>query len=121
MLTVLDPSTVPPNYELMLSRYASKGFRVMAIGSRKLEEEELAAGREKVERNLNFDGFEVFENELKPGTREAIAELKEARLEMVMVTGDSTFTACSVALESGMTDNSKALLIVNEAANKLTA
>ena len=41
------------------------------------------------------------QNRVKAETAVVIAELKEANIRSVMVTGDSVYTACSVARESG--------------------
>ena len=66
MLKIFKPSTVPNDYEETLKEYASRGFRVLAIGSRMIKEEEMKAERLEVENHLDFNGFEVFENRLKP-------------------------------------------------------
>lgn len=37
MLTAMNPSSVPKNYQEVLKEYASHGFRVLAIASKSLE------------------------------------------------------------------------------------
>ena len=78
MLQIMDASTVPENYHEMLREYASKGFRVLAIASKKIKQDVKNLQRSDVEKNLHFDGFEVFENKLKRETFDAIQDLKYA-------------------------------------------
>ena len=61
----------------------------------------------------------MFENRLKADTKEAVEELKEAAITMVMITGDNSLTACCIAMKSGIADPSKRMLIVEISENKL--
>lgn len=36
MLQIMDKSTIPDNYHQVLKEYASSGFRVLAIASKKI-------------------------------------------------------------------------------------
>lgn len=58
--------------------------------------------RTEAESNLEFLGFIIFENKLKPSTSGVIAELNEAGIRNVMCTGDNILTAISVARECNM-------------------
>lgn len=60
--------------------------------------------REQVESDLEFVGFIIFENKLKPTTAPVIRELLDSNIGTVMVTGDNILTAISVARECGMID-----------------
>lgn len=72
MLTIMDRSTVPSDYEQALKQYAAHGFRVLAIASAKVTGDIKTISRADVEKNLRFDGFEVFENKLKGASKAAI-------------------------------------------------
>ncbi len=58
--------------------------------------------REDVESGLDFVGFIVFENKLKPTTKGVLKELLASNIGAVMVTGDNILTAISVARECNM-------------------
>lgn len=60
--------------------------------------------REEVERDLDFLGFIIFENKLKPTTAAVLKELTQANINSVMVTGDNILTAISVARNCGLID-----------------
>jgi cation-transporting ATPase 13A2 len=60
--------------------------------------------REEVESELDFIGFIIFENKLKPTTADVLQELEEAGIRKVMCTGDNILTAISVARECGLID-----------------
>lgn len=39
MLKIMNDKSVPMNYKAILKEYASSGFRILAIGHRKIEKE----------------------------------------------------------------------------------
>lgn len=63
------------------------------------------------ESDLQFLGFIVFENKLKPGTAPNIHTLRAAHLACRMVTGDNVRTAISVARECGLVSHSASVYI----------
>lgn len=77
MATIMDKGSIPHDYSQVLKEYTSNGFRVLAIASRQLPDNDFKkVTRESAEEGLVFNGFEVFENKLKPETKAAITELK---------------------------------------------
>lgn len=60
--------------------------------------------RSEVESGLDFVGFIIFENKLKPATTPVLRELIDSNINTVMVTGDNILTAISVARECGLID-----------------
>jgi cation-transporting P-type ATPase 13A2 len=61
MLTIMKKNSIPRNYNDILKEYASHGFRVLAIASKPITEEELRTfSRDDMETGLIFNGFEVF-------------------------------------------------------------
>lgn len=98
--------SVPSDYEDLLSYYTHKGYRVIACATkyeRKLSWMKVQKmTRMDVESNLEFIGFIIFENKLKPSTASVISELNQAGIRNVMCTGDNILTAISVARECKM-------------------
>ena len=62
--------------------------------------------RHEVEKDLNFVGFIIFENKLKPTTTAVLQELAAAKINTVMCTGDNILTAISVARNCCLIDKS---------------
>ncbi|KAL1842496.1 hypothetical protein VTJ49DRAFT_5102 [Mycothermus thermophilus] len=93
MRDICRPETFPPDYDELLSQYTHKGW----VKAQKMK-------REEVESGLEFVGFIIFENKLKPTTSAVIQELLDSNIGTVMVTGDNILTAVSVARECGMID-----------------
>lgn len=60
--------------------------------------------RQEAESELEFLGFIIFENKLKPSTAAVIDELDKANIRRVMCTGDNILTAISVARECNLID-----------------
>ena len=72
----------------------------------------MAVCSDRVERDLQLLGLLVLENRLKPESADVLAELQEADLRTVMVTGDHLLTSLSIARECGMLDASKKTLVL---------
>ncbi|CAH0403556.1 unnamed protein product [Chilo suppressalis] len=103
--TLCKPHTVPENLTEVLSSYAEKGYRVIALSTRMMEttfKDLQKMTRDEVEHDLEFLGLVIMENRLKPATTGIIRELKEANIHVVMITGDNIHTAVSVAKECGI-------------------
>ncbi|KAF4333604.1 ATPase [Fusarium beomiforme] len=83
-------------------------YRVIGVASRHLKKLSWVKAqkmtRSEVESDLDFVGFIVFENKLKPTTAAVLEELLASNIGAVMVTGDNILTAISVARECGLMD-----------------
>lgn len=101
---------VPSDYDERLSYYTHKGYRVIGCAARHLKKLSWVKAqkmtRSEVENDLDFVGFIIFENKLKPTTVEVLKELLNSNIGAVMVTGDNILTAISVARECGMIERS---------------
>ncbi len=111
MKDICQTSSIPSEYDDLLSYYTHRGFRVIACASKYLSR--LSSDRtQKMERaeaesRLQLTGFIVFENKLKDATIEVIEELNEAAIRNVMCTGDNILTAISVARECKLIDRTE--------------
>lgn len=108
MKDICTASSIPDDFEDLLSYYTHKGYRVIACASKyvsRLSWDEIEhMDRAEAESRLQLIGFIVFENKLKEITTEVIQELNEARIRNVMCTGDNILTAISVARECELID-----------------
>ena len=101
------PDTIPTNFNEILSKYTTKGFRVLALGAKLLKMDYLQSQkieRNLVESNMIFLGLLIVQNKLKHNTTHSIEKLGNANLRMVMATGDNLLTAISVAKECNLID-----------------
>ena len=100
---------VPADYEELLAYYTHKGYRVIGVATRHLPRLSWVKAqkmtRAEVESELDFVGFIIFENKLKPTTAAVLKELHDSKIGAVMVTGDNILTAISVARECGLIDS----------------
>ena len=99
------PSSLPSDFTSKLVELARAGYRVVALAGRELQPninllKVHKMTREDAESGLNFLGFLVMQNTLKPESAGVIEELKAASLRCLMVTGDNLLTAVSVARSS---------------------
>lgn len=107
-VTHVDHYLVPSDYEELLTYYTHRGFRVIACATRHVTKlnwvKVQKMKREEAESDLEFIGFIIFENKLKPTTAGVLEELNEAGIRKVMCTGDNILTAISVARECNLID-----------------
>ncbi len=78
--------------------YASKAYRVLAIGYKQLENSE----DEEIERDMTFVGILGIMDPPRSEAKHAIALCREAGIKVVMITGDQKNTAIAVAKELGL-------------------
>ncbi|TDZ14946.1 putative cation-transporting ATPase [Colletotrichum orbiculare MAFF 240422] len=101
----LDES-FPSDYDEQLAYYTHKGYRVIGCATRHIPKLSWVKAqkmkRNEAESGLEFVGFIIFENKLKPSTAAVLNELLESKISATMVTGDNILTAISVARESNL-------------------
>lgn len=88
---------IPEFYELTYNFYAKKGYRILALAYTDNPEFTVSSKREEVEKNLIFCGFVIVETPLKNDTNKYIQELKSAKYEVAIITGDHHLTTAKVA------------------------
>lgn len=99
--------TVPADFESRLERYTTTGYRVIALACKILPSTTTwlkiqKTSRSDIESGLQFLGFIVFENRIKPTTKRIIESLRRATVRTLMCTGDNLLTAVSVSRDCGM-------------------
>jgi cation-transporting ATPase 13A2 len=106
MKDICRPETFPTDYEELLAFYTHRGFRVIACATKTIDKlnwlKVQKMKRDEAEHELDFVGFIIFENKLKPSSAGVIEELERANIRKVMCTGDNILTAISVARECGL-------------------
>ena len=96
-----NKNTLPENFNEVLNKYTSKGFRVLALSCKVMKmtyDQAMKISRSNIEKNLIFLGLLIIQNELKDGTAQTLKTLNEdAHLIIKMATGDNILTATCVA------------------------
>ncbi|XP_066458008.1 probable cation-transporting ATPase 13A4 [Eleutherodactylus coqui] len=110
--------SVPKGFFQELQYYTVKGYRVIGLAYKSLEEKTAADDnfiREDIESDLEFLGLLILENRLKPETKPVLQELSTANIRTVMITGDNLQTAITVARTSSLVpENSNIILVEAE-------
>ncbi|KAI0840195.1 hypothetical protein F5Y06DRAFT_263921 [Hypoxylon sp. FL0890] len=108
MRDICRPESFPSDYDELLSYYTHKGYRVIACATKYIKKlswvKSQKIKRDEVEKDLDFVGFIIFENKLKPTTAAVLKELTQSNIGSIMVTGDNILTAISVARNCGLID-----------------
>ena len=110
---------LPPSYRATYQFHMSRGRRVLALAYRKLTAAESSQtsglARVEVEKGLTFAGFLLFDCDLKADSKSVIRELRGSDHRVVMITGDSAYTAADVAAKLGMTRGAdKGVLVLED-------
>lgn len=104
-----DGNEVDLNFDELnnkINELASRAMRVLAFGY---------SSKELVEDEINDDvvliGLVAIRDDVRPEAKEAIREVQEAGIQVVMITGDRLETAISIATDAGLikTEKDKAL------------
>lgn len=115
----LSLSKVPFGFEKTLKDYTANGYRVIALAGKSLPSSvswftaSNKYTRDQIESDLDFYGLLIMQNAMKPETSGIIAELAEAGIRTVMVTGDNLLTALCVARQCGIIPNANQAIIVD--------
>ena len=117
---------IPVFYHETYVHHMTRGKRVLALAYRSISsasvqslQELRDAPRSKVETDLVFAGFLVFDCDLKADSKSVVKELRNSDHRVVMITGDSAYTAADVAAKLGMTrTGADSGLLILESTNK---
>ncbi|XP_040913739.1 cation-transporting ATPase 13A2 isoform X2 [Toxotes jaculatrix] len=107
--------TVPAQFSSKLRRFSSEGLRVLALAYKPLDSNSdfRTIERGEVEKDMQFLGFLMMKNLVKPESAKVINILRLAHLRTVMVTGDNILTAVNVAKSCGMVGSDEKVIFVN--------
>jgi magnesium-transporting ATPase (P-type) len=102
---------VPSFYQETYIHHMTRGKRVLAMAYRQVFSANMSraqqdlrdAPRSKAESGLTFAGFLLFDCDLKADSKSVIRELRSSDHRVIMITGDSSYTAADVAAKLGMT------------------
>lgn len=93
-------NSIPDTYREVYLHHMSRGKRVLALGYKMVSDDAAASAktmpRENTECDLNFAGFIAFDSELKADTKSVMKLLRQIDARLVIITGDSAYTAADV-------------------------
>ena len=93
-------ATVPDYYTATYYHHMCRGRRVLALAYKPVAADGKGSSKQPrsvVESGLLFAGFLVFDCDLKADSKSVIRELRSSSHQVVMITGDSVYTAADVA------------------------
>lgn len=88
--------------QAMHDAFADDALRVIALGSRRVEELPQSGNLEELERDLEFEGIVGLIDPPRPEAAKAIQTARHAGIRTVMITGDHAATAAAIARQIGL-------------------
>lgn len=113
-----DGNEIDLNYEELnnkINELASRAMRVLAFGY---------SSSELVENEMNNDvviiGLVAIRDDVRPEAKEAIREVQEAGIQIVMITGDKRETAVSIAMDAGLMKSPEDIVLTSAQLNEMS-
>ncbi len=97
-----------------VDRLADEALRTIAVAYRPLAEHELGSQHESMETDLVYLGTVGIIDPPRPEVKQAITSATEARVRVIMITGDHPRTAARIASELGIADLSPRVVVGSE-------
>jgi Ca2+-transporting ATPase len=95
------------------------GYALLPDGT-PADADSLHARRETIENGLVYAGFVAIRDPLREDVKDAVAQCREAGIEVKMITGDNVETARAIGAEVGLLDRPDALVLTSQEFNALS-
>ena len=97
------------NYIQRMNYYSKRGIRLLALATKEADKEELE--------KLTFVGMVLIKDEVRDDAIEGVRLVKDANIQLVMITGDNVDTATSIAREVGIVSSDDDLVLTSDELN----
>ena len=107
ILDKCDLSTLPDNFEKIISFYRKFGLIIMVCASKIINIETYKDSNpiEEYMNDLTFCGFITLKNKLKKEVLNSIKDLRQFNCNLIITTGDDVYNALSVGFDSSIIEN----------------
>ena len=97
------------NYIQRMNSYSKRGIRLLALATKEADKKELE--------KLTFVGMILIKDEVRDDAIEGVRLVKDANIQLVMITGDNVDTATSIAREVGIVTSDDDLVLTSDELN----
>ncbi len=97
------------NYIQRMNSYSKRGIRLLALATKEADKKELE--------KLTFVGMVLIKDEVRDDAIEGVRLVKDANIQLVMITGDNVDTATSIAREVGIVSSDDDLVLTSDELN----
>lgn len=106
------------NWKKKIITWAKEGHKVLGVASLELSEK-AEANTVEPDVGFRFEGLLVFEDPARPEIRDAISYCHKNSIRVLMITGDHPETACAIARDVGLIDQSFTVISAEDEPYKL--
>ena len=97
------------NYIQRMNYYSKRGIRLLALATKEADKKEVE--------KLTFVGMILIKDEVRDDAIEGVRLVKDANIQLVMITGDNVDTATSIAREVGIVSSDDDLVLTSDELN----
>lgn len=97
------------NYIQRMNYYSKRGIRLLALATKEADKKEIE--------KLTFVGMILIKDEIRDDAIEGVRLVKDANIQLVMITGDNVDTATSIAREVGIVSSDDDLVLTSDELN----
>ena len=97
------------NYIQRMNYYSKRGIRLLALATKEADKKELE--------KLTFVGMILIKDDVRDDAIEGVRLVKDANIQLVMITGDNVDTATSIAREVGIVSSDDDLVLTSDELN----
>lgn len=97
------------NYIQRMNSYSKRGIRLLVLATKEADKKELE--------ELTFVGMVLIKDEVRDDAIEGVRLVKDANIQLVMITGDNVDTATSIAREVGIVSSDDDLVLTSDELN----
>lgn len=109
-----------PQIEAVVEHFAAQALRTLAIGYRKLHQDDLQRPYNELETDLTLAGIYGIIDPPRPEAIKAVASCHSAGIRVSMITGDHAITAKAIALQMGIIDDAEAPVLEGKTLNLMS-
>ncbi|KRW98985.1 P-type ATPase, cytoplasmic domain N [Pseudocohnilembus persalinus] len=112
-------SSIPQDFDHILNRLSLKGYRIIGLGYKKIDNQFKNQQqienyeREHAETDLEFLGFLILENQLKPDSKQQFDRLKQSNLNLKILSGDNSLTVIHTASQVEILNKKQKIFEIN--------
>ena len=109
---LIDPNTLPSNFNVRVAKYANKGFKCLAFAYKEIDANNSGSTPEKLQSQLTFLGLYLFKFCAPENTGEVMRTLQASDINVTLMSNGSIFSGIATARNNDVISADKKVVLV---------